>query len=71
MPITTRDAAKALGVTYTQLHYLINTDRLQAPLKNISGGYEWTDGDVERARTALAAWRRYERKASAELTSGR
>jgi hypothetical protein len=57
MPLSTRAVEKLLGVSYTQLHYLINTDRMAPPQKNISGGYEWTDEDVERARTALALWR--------------
>jgi hypothetical protein len=60
MPISTREAARRLGCSYTQLHYLINTDRMTAPCKNISNGYEWTDADIERARVALRAWRRRE-----------
>jgi hypothetical protein len=57
---TTREAARQLGVTYTQLHYLINTNRMPAPRKNVSGGYEWLPEDIERARVALANWRKGE-----------
>ena len=53
MPLSTQAAARTLGVSYYQLQYLVNAARIPAPAKNISGGYEWSPEDIERAREAL------------------
>jgi hypothetical protein len=55
--VTTRAAARQLGVTYTQLIYLINCDRMSPPRKNLSNGYEWSEADIQLARVALEQWR--------------
>jgi hypothetical protein len=44
-----------LGTQYYRLHYLCTTGKITPPRKNVSGGYEWTPEDVERARVALSA----------------
>ena len=52
-PITTREAARQLGVQYYRLHYLCTTGKMSSPRKNVSGNYEWSPEDIERARVAL------------------
>jgi hypothetical protein len=58
MPLTTREAARTLGISYAKLWSLIRTDRLSAPPKNSSGDYLWQPADLERARVALQIDRR-------------
>lgn len=59
--IKTRSAVKVLGTTYYKLIEAIRGGRLQAPVKDESGDYWWTDEDLERARQALATDRRKNR----------
>jgi hypothetical protein len=56
LPFNTRQAAKEIGsgATAAKLFGLIYRDKIQAPPKNASGDYLWTDEFLELARAALA-----------------
>ena len=47
--------ADLIGVSYYRLIGLLRSRRLAPPQKDTSGDYVWSDGDLERARQALAA----------------
>jgi hypothetical protein len=57
LPLTTSDAASALGVSYHQLFSLIRFRKIEPPARNGSGDYCWTRADLERARAALSVRR--------------
>jgi hypothetical protein len=52
-------AARELNTTYHRLIGLIRFHKIDPlPIRDSSGDYLWSDEDMERARTALAAGRR-------------
>jgi hypothetical protein len=51
-------AARELGVSYHRLINLVRFRKIEPPLRDTSGDYLWSDGDLGRARTALTAMRR-------------
>jgi hypothetical protein len=53
MFLKTPKAAKALGVSYSQLIYLIRMERMAPPDMDSSGDYIWLPADLDRAREAL------------------
>lgn len=58
-------AARELGISYSQLIGLLRYCKIDPPGRDTSGDYVWTDGDLERARQALAIMRRPKLEGSA------
>ena len=59
--VKTPVAAELLGITYMTLCGMIRRKQVQAPSKDTSGDYVWSEADIGRARQVLA--KRHQRKA--------
>lgn len=56
-PLSTRQAAAALGCTYWQLWCLLRDRIIDPPRHKIARIFAWTPEDIARARAALAVRR--------------
>jgi hypothetical protein len=56
--LTTAQAAAAAGIGYARLLGMLRFGRLLPPPKDGHGCYAWTQRDIARIKTALAAPRR-------------
>jgi hypothetical protein len=68
--LKTTAAARALGVSYAVLYGLLRDGKIDPPPRDSSGDYVWLPGDVERARSALAARGRRTRSGGAGRREG-
>jgi hypothetical protein len=65
-PLTTREAARMLGVwPYTLMQQIVQ-NKLAPPRKDSGGRYQWLPKDVARARDVLAARRPNSRRGAAK-----
>jgi hypothetical protein len=53
LPLTTRQVAKRLGVSYGIVIRLVQEEKIQRPARDSSGDYAWSDDDVQAARAVL------------------
>lgn len=51
--MTTPQAAKRLGVSYSRLLGWIRYGRMSAPAKDATGSYVWTSDDIEAAKKVM------------------
>ena len=51
--LTTTAVATELGIKYHRLISLLRAEKLNAPQKDTSGDYIWSDADINAARKAL------------------
>ena len=58
-PLKTPAVAKLIGTTCANLLSMIRNGKMAPPRKDTSNHYCWTSQDVEAARAALAADRRF------------
>ena len=56
--LKTPAAADQLGITYHRLIGLVRFRKIVRPERDSSGDYLWAEGDLERARQALAVMHR-------------
>ena len=56
--LKTKEAARQLGISYWHLISLLRSEKLQAPPKDSSGDFVWTEQDLDAARRALEVGRR-------------
>jgi hypothetical protein len=60
--------AKLLAVNYPLVRSLIRDGRMEAPPKDTSGHYLWSESDIERARAALKVDRRRKKPEPAQTS---
>ncbi len=53
--MTTKEAARALGVPYYRLSYLLRSEKIRPPAQDGAGNYRWTARDIRAAKAALEA----------------
>jgi hypothetical protein len=63
--LKTMAVARQLDTAYWKLLRLVHIGKIPAPSKDTSGDLIWTEGDVERARAALAERRTRSREVPA------
>jgi hypothetical protein len=67
-PVTTREAAKLLGIRSYTLHHLVLQEYVPAPRK-FNAGFAWFEADIERAKKFLENRKPHGRRPARELAS--
>jgi hypothetical protein len=58
LPLKTRSAAKAIGVSLPALRSALGSGKLAPPAKDESGDFIWWPEDIERAKSVMLHDRR-------------
>ncbi len=60
----TQQALPLVGLSYNQFTYVLRAGLLKPPAKDVSGDFDWTPADIERARAVARSLRRRRTHAS-------